>query len=430
MSTEILSKRQIASLINSISTSTKKLQADGIPVHFFVEKSKGSPIYVGNVAMTNHIKEHLDEIASKPDYRQTPPRLAEEEVIKKSVMSIIGSFKKVETMNADDLRAFAIKLIAAATPKAKFRSRYTDESNKPNWFPISLKWKQINLHPKEDVRTIIIALYEHLDIQKPIFPVEAEKKSKKTVLTQTDSSSISQQQQTAGPDDLVESVCASSANTDNEHLPSTSKRKHQESSESVQVPKKKRKVAHKFKGSYLPWNPPSEAWCKLKSHLFNITVTAPNTYISTIDPKQFHIHAPPKETLSIEGDGNCFYRTVAALVTGNNNKACQAWEKVKDALFKFMREHSEVIDNLSGIQNYATTSPTRVPKQWATFNEIVAMATILDTNIAIYSDYGKIPCWKVYSPSIHIIEEPSKEDFIYMKHVNKINSCSDTRGKI
>ena len=50
---------------------------------------------------------------------------------------------------------------------------------------------------------------------------------------------------------------------------------------------------------------------------------------------------------------------------------------------------------------------------------IIAMAALLNTNIAVYSKYNNILKWSVITPSHRINSHPSEEDFIYIKHVNE-----------
>ena len=169
----------------------------------------------------------------------------------------------------------------------------------------------------------------------------------------------------------------------------------------------------------LPWNPPSEAWCEEKSHILNINVTAPNTYHSTKNPKSFDITDLPKKTLHIETDGNCFYRTIAAIVTGNSNCNSEDYVQVKNALFRFMDTNSEFMEDVTGKKNYAATSKSRLHNAWATLSEIIAMAAFLNTNIAVHSKYNNILKWSVITPSHRINSHPSEEDFIYIKHVNE-----------
>ena len=123
--------------------------------------------------------------------------------------------------------------------------------------------------------------------------------------------------------------------------------------------------------------------------------------------------------MPIHGDGNCFYRSISAVVTGNYNVESKDYLIVKEKLFHFMDANSSVIDNLTNTENYATTSDTRLPDRWATDHEIAAMASLLKTSIAVYSMFGNTWTWSVFQPNHLMTSLPFSDHFIYLSNVNQ-----------
>ena len=151
-------------------------------------------LYVGNMAITDHIRQHLHEITSNPAYHSPPPRPSDEEVIKKYIKDLKDNSPKEENMNMKQMRKFAIELMTIMVPDAKFKTRYSNQDNKPKWFPTDLIWQQMNLFNHDQLRRIISACYGHLGIQVPIYPSDTRKISTQSQYTQT-SSHISSQVQ-------------------------------------------------------------------------------------------------------------------------------------------------------------------------------------------------------------------------------------------
>ena len=85
-----------------------------------------------------------------------------------------------------------------------------------------------------------------------------------------------------------------------------------------------------------------------------------------------------------------------------------------------MAVNSNVIDQLTNTKDYIGTSSPRLSNQWATEIEMMAMASLLKTPIAVYGKYNPTKwMWSVFEPNPRLAPQPHSDHLIYLHNVNQ-----------
>ncbi|XP_072558482.1 uncharacterized protein [Paramormyrops kingsleyae] len=119
----------------------------------------------------------------------------------------------------------------------------------------------------------------------------------------------------------------------------------------------------------------------------------------------------PCRMVPITGDGNCFFRSLAFAITGNEKEH----RKIRCAIVAhILRNESRYVaclrDGHSSVTEYVTASRMKYVGTWASEVEIQAAADLLGVDIFTYSDNK----WLKYSTCIG-----SDQRGIYLKHCNE-----------
>lgn len=173
-----------------------------------------------------------------------------------------------------------------------------------------------------------------------------------------------------------------------------SSRQHKEDLSEYYQSKREPKEDRGPKYTYFPI---TKEWQKEKSKLLDIPL---EKYIRCSDMKQFYQDTPPLETLTVRGDGNCFFRAISAVVSGSEAEHMT----VRTAVTKHVSDHPDMyrtfLMSRGGMTKYIS-SMTR-SREWATDTEIMATATLLRTVIMVYSPIqfgGKTEYhWQTFKP--------------------------------
>ena len=121
----------------------------------------------------------------------------------------------------------------------------------------------------------------------------------------------------------------------------------------------------------------------------------------------------PCRTIPIEGDGNCFFRSVAYVLSGRENDH----RKIRLAVVKHMRAKSEIYQpflraGYESVEQYITQSRMWYVRTWATELEILASSDLLGHDICIFSDNR----WVTYSRSQICNEHVPTSTCVYLYH--------------
>lgn len=154
------------------------------------------------------------------------------------------------------------------------------------------------------------------------------------------------------------------------------------------------------RGSRRVFYPITLEWQKEKADKFKIKVVKSYKYG---DMKSFYDKTAPKDTLSVQGDGNCFFRAISTCIIGSENEHM----RIRELITKHVEENPEMyrtfLQSRGGMNQYLTSM--RRPREWATDVEILAAATLLQTIIEVY-----FPCrikghieyrWQTFKPLTH-----------------------------
>lgn len=154
------------------------------------------------------------------------------------------------------------------------------------------------------------------------------------------------------------------------------------------------------RGSKRVFYPITYDWQKEKADKFKIKVVKSYKYGNM---KNFYDKTAPKETVSVQGDGNCFFRAISTCIIGSENEHM----RIRERITKHVEENPEMYRTFllsrGGMNQYLTSM--RRAREWATDVEILAAATLLQTIIEVY-----FPCringhiefrWQTFKPLTH-----------------------------
>ena len=125
------------------------------------------------------------------------------------------------------------------------------------------------------------------------------------------------------------------------------------------------------------------------SRELKISPSAPGSTVTTA----------PATTVSIRGDGNCFWRAISYLLTG----AQSDHGKLRATVCDWIDNHRNAVKNLSNLDDYIEQSNMRSLGVFATEIELFCTASLLNTSIWTYSPFGKEGeeqryIWQEHSP--------------------------------
>ena len=102
-------------------------------------------------------------------------------------------------------------------------------------------------------------------------------------------------------------------------------------------------------------------------------------------PRRVKALEPQSTSVTTRGDGNCFSRSLGDLLTGVQSDH----NVLHQVIVNFIEENEETFNNVAHCSNYAQESHTSLPGEWATEVEVVSAATLLATNVCIFSPYSR-----------------------------------------
>ena len=146
------------------------------------------------------------------------------------------------------------------------------------------------------------------------------------------------------------------------------------------------------------FKPVCTEWQQEMCGRFNLTLKRKSRYSHLNPPSPISIDHEPQKTIRIRGDGNCFFRTVSHIVSGDQEEHTS----VRIAIVRYLRQNPQVflsvLPDSQTMDQYLLQSKMETPRSWATEVEIFATATLLNTPIWIYAPYGKNLRWMKYAP--------------------------------
>lgn len=158
-------------------------------------------------------------------------------------------------------------------------------------------------------------------------------------------------------------------------------------------------------------------WAKEIATTLNLSHS---THISTFNSVNYTaaitcgISANPSKVHHIQGDGNCFFRCLSYLITHSEEQH----HIVRDLTVRALNR-SHLRSNSQTVQQYIDTSKMNCINTWATEVEIMAAASLLQTDICVFALCGVEWKWLRYPASGCLTTEvnPSKRA-IYLVNTN------------
>ena len=164
--------------------------------------------------------------------------------------------------------------------------------------------------------------------------------------------------------------------------------------------------------------PVCEDWQKRKCQMLGMKFVRGN--ISHVpEPCAFSTFHQPAVTGRILGDGNCFFRALAHVVTGSQEDHYE----LRAITTSYMQHNAEdlscYLEANDCMEDYLVRSDMQSPSVWATEKEIFAAAYMLATPIFVFSKCGHRYKWLQFSPVSEDISatEHSKEA-IYLINIS------------
>ena len=150
------------------------------------------------------------------------------------------------------------------------------------------------------------------------------------------------------------------------------------------------------KSEYIPWLPVDLTWQKAASGAFSIpsnVMIIPSMFQQGYNtPLDAH---KPGLVKPVKGDGNCLFRSFSYVITGSEEHHLD----IRHWVCEYINLYREKIEKFSGKQNYVSVSKMAKPGVWGTDIEIMAVGSILDTNVYTYTKHGSSQCWLKLSKS-------------------------------
>ena len=132
------------------------------------------------------------------------------------------------------------------------------------------------------------------------------------------------------------------------------------------------------------YEPVAASWQKSRAKALGLDLEKIQRYLRPARPYFISVLEPPRTVARIRGDGNCFFRCLSHILTGS-----QAYHKyLRQAVTSYTLQHNQFFSEFSGSQHadgYFYGSRMSQMGTWATEIEIIATASMLATDICVYS---------------------------------------------
>jgi hypothetical protein len=169
------------------------------------------------------------------------------------------------------------------------------------------------------------------------------------------------------------------------------------------------------------FNPVDNEWQTQRAKMLGVKVRRPTQLCSGPRRTMTPTERPPT-TITMRGDGNCLFRAVSYYLAGD-----QSYHKaLRDIIVTYMAENAPIIGTIADQPTYATKNNMIIPGVYATEVEIFAFASMLATNIFVYSPYGNDTKgaiqhkWQCYAPHSQLTSQFTQSTTaIYITNFNE-----------
>ena len=127
----------------------------------------------------------------------------------------------------------------------------------------------------------------------------------------------------------------------------------------------------------------------------------------------------PSELIQTSADGNCLFRALSYVITGRQVYHSQMRARIVN--------HMKHIENFllphinSSLDSYLANSQMARNGVWGTEIEILSAASLLSTDIFVYTQFGDVGKWLKFSRTMIDGKKPENSCSIYLNHSNAIH---------
>ena len=132
----------------------------------------------------------------------------------------------------------------------------------------------------------------------------------------------------------------------------------------------------------MDFNPVGAMWQRMRAKAvgLQVSLSIPIGHHRTVP-----LTKPPASNIRIVGDGNCFFRSLSHILIGTEYQ----YRYLRCVISRFIARNNAIFSDLAGVEDYAVTSGMKWKGTWASEVEIMATATLLATDICVYSPYSR-----------------------------------------
>ena len=127
----------------------------------------------------------------------------------------------------------------------------------------------------------------------------------------------------------------------------------------------------------------------------------------------------PIKIFSINGDGNCLFRSFSYAITGRQNYQRLIRKKIVDYMKTI--EHASLPHIRTSVQEYLTQSKMDCGGVWGTDIEILTAASLFCIDIYMYTKFANYSRWNKFSRCM--LQEPLPDDnhAIYIQNISHVH---------
>lgn len=152
-------------------------------------------------------------------------------------------------------------------------------------------------------------------------------------------------------------------------------------------------VVHEQREQFMFFSPVNSEWQISRCRIFALE---PNRKHPNIFKVRVPYTQPPQLSVSVKGDGNCFFRAISFVVAGTEEQ----FAKIRVTVCAFLQRHNREFFEVTNDFDYVKKSKMDCDGQWASEVEIFAVATLLNTDVFVFSEIapGEPPRWLRHKP--------------------------------
>ena len=127
----------------------------------------------------------------------------------------------------------------------------------------------------------------------------------------------------------------------------------------------------------------------------------------------------PSKLIHILGDGNCLFRALSYAVSGRQVYHTQMRAQIINHMYHI--EHFLLPHTNRSLNSYLANSHMTRNGVWGTDIEIFSAASLLSTDIFVYTQFGETHKWLKFSRTMIGGKKPANSCSIYLNHSNRIH---------